>query len=139
MSGFSYRMIAWARETKRIGGRSWDRTPAWDALNEGEQETVRGSRRYHRGRDRLGRLDEQGDASALVDAVLAKHPEETEPGEDALVVRTAGECVFWVANGRGWLLEQGRWLPLDVAPGLAGKLLTSSEVAELVAVAGRPT
>lgn len=50
------------------------------------------------------------------------------------VLRTAGECVFWVVGGRGWLLEAGRWVPLDVAPGLGGKLLTPSEVEALVAV-----
>lgn len=71
---YSHRMLAWARETERLGGRFWDQSPAWDALNEGEKETVRGSRQYRRGYDRNGRLDERGDASALAVAVLEKHP-----------------------------------------------------------------
>lgn len=76
-------------------------------------------------------IDEGPSPTAPASSTQAKPP-------PALVVRTAGECVFWVANGRGWLLEAGRWVPLDVAPGLAGTLLTAREVEQLVADVGCP-
>ena len=69
---YSHRLRAWARETKQLGGEFWDQSPAWDALNEGEQETVRMSRRYRPGYDAQGRLDERGDASSLVAKILSE-------------------------------------------------------------------
>lgn len=54
------------------------------------------------------------------------------------VVRTSGECIMWVTEGRGWLLEEDQWIPLDVAPGLGGIVLTASEFLDLVARVGYP-
>jgi len=69
---YSHRMRAWARETQRLGGEHWDQSPAWDALSEGEQETVRMTRRYRSGCDASGRIDERGSASELVAKVLSE-------------------------------------------------------------------
>lgn len=56
-----------------------------------------------------------------------------------LVVRVARDVVAWIEAGRGWLLTDGRWAPLEDAPGVGGRVLLPAEVASVVAAYGRPT
>lgn len=69
---YSYRLRAWARQTLRLGGRHWAQVPAWWALSEGEQETVRMARKYRAGVGSDGRLDEHGDASEFAAKILSE-------------------------------------------------------------------
>lgn len=46
----------------------------------------------------------------------------------------------WIRNGTGHVLAEsdGRWWPISEAPGIGGRVLSETDVAELVARFGTP-
>ncbi|MDP2271233.1 MAG: hypothetical protein Q8K32_10915 [Archangium sp.] len=58
-----------------------------------------------------------------------------------LVVALKGGSYAWIHQGHGFLLHRmtRQWAPLVDAEGIGGQVLSSAEVAELVATYGRPT
>lgn len=46
--------------------------------------------------------------------------------------------VVWVENGHGFILLDGKWIPLTDAPGLGGQVLTDSDVRDVVSEFGFP-